>query len=98
MTLGTAGTTHGSTEAIGADGTIHGIMATPDGTVASGVRIMPDGTADGIRSGQACITDILAASDRDITMDRSTPTHGEVRDIRPALTGSSQAGQQAEAA
>lgn len=73
---GTAGMTHGITEAIGADGTTHGITAitdTPDGTEASGALTTPDGTADGILIG----TDIITDGIRDTIMVRSMSTHGE---------------------
>ena len=73
---GTAGMTHGFTEATGADGTTHGItdiMDMPDGTEASGALTMPDGTADGILIG----TDIITDGIRDTIMVRSMSTHGE---------------------
>lgn len=70
---GTAGMTHGFTEATGADGTTHGITDMRDGTEASGVLTMPDGTADGTLTG----TDITTAGIRDTIMVRSMSTHGE---------------------
>lgn len=73
---GTAGMTHGFTEATGADGTTHGITDITDmrdGTEASGALTMPDGTADGILTG----TDIITDGIRDTIMVRSMSTHGE---------------------
>lgn len=73
---GTAGMTHGITEAIGAVGTTHGITDITDmrdGTEASGVLTTPDGTADGTLTG----TGITTAGIRDTIMVRSMSTHGE---------------------
>ena len=97
MTLGTAGMTHGTTAAIGADGMTLGITAMPDGTADSGDHITPDGTADGILSGLACITDITSDWDQVTIMDTITSTPGEARDIRPEQTEYSQAATAAEA-
>lgn len=97
MTLGTAGMIHGTTAAIGADGMTLGITAMPDGTADSGDHITPDGTADGILSGRACITDITSDWDQVTIMDTITSTPGEARDIRPEQTEYSQAATAAEA-
>lgn len=73
---GTAGMTHGITEATGAVGTTHGITDITDmrdGTEASGALTTPDGTADGILIG----TDIITDGIRDTIMVRSMSTHGE---------------------
>lgn len=92
MTHGsTDGTTHGITEDIGADGTTRGITGdTGDGMIhgttedigeATGIRIMPAGTAVSVLIGDTTIMD------RDMDMeDTSTATDGTDREMRPRWT------------
>jgi len=88
--------THGTTEDTGADGMTLGITVItdmPDGTEASGDRIMPDGTEDGTHTGMDITDGIRGITTQAITLADSMPTSGEARDIRQELTVYSPAGQ-----
>lgn len=86
-THGTVGMTLGSTADTGADGMIHGTTVTAAGTADTGDLIIQAGTADGIRTG-----DTITDGTPDITAMATMLTHGEVSDIRQALTEYSAAG------